>query len=45
MLVVPYTLRDGCHACKVVADMDLRFLFDVEGRFEKIELQRIHKRP
>jgi hypothetical protein len=45
LIVVPYTLREGCHACKIVADVDLRFLFDDTGRFLKIELQRIHKVP
>jgi len=44
-IVVPYALREGCNACKVVAEVDLRFVFDDTGRFLKIELQRINKLP
>lgn len=41
---VPYSLRDGCHACRIVGDAELRFDFDVEGRFVGIAVQRIRPR-
>jgi hypothetical protein len=42
--VVPYALRDGCHACKIVGDAKLRFDFDVEGRFVGIAVDRVRRR-
>jgi hypothetical protein len=42
--VVSYSLRDGCHACKIVGEAQLRFDFDVEGRFRGVEIQRVRPR-
>ncbi len=42
--VVSYSLRDGCHACKIVGEAELRFEFDVEGRFRGVEIQRVRPR-
>ena len=42
---IPYTLRDGCHACRIVGDLELRWDFDVEGRFVRIGVQRARERP
>jgi hypothetical protein len=42
---IPYTLHDGCHACRVVGDLELRWDFDVEGRFVRIAVQRARARP
>ena len=41
--LVPYELRDGCHACKVVGEAKLRFDFDVEGRFVGIAVDRVRR--
>jgi hypothetical protein len=42
---IPYALHDGCHACRVVGDLELRWDFDVEGRFVRIAVQRARLRP
>ncbi|HEY1252098.1 MAG TPA: hypothetical protein VGH97_12990 [Thermoanaerobaculia bacterium] len=42
---VPYTLHDGCHACRIVGDLELRWDFDVEGRLAGIRIQRVRARP
>jgi hypothetical protein len=42
---VPYTLHEGCHACRIVGDLELRWDFDVEGRFVGIRVQRVRARP
>jgi len=42
--VVSYALRDGCHACKTVGEAQLRFDFDVEGRFRGVAVQRVSPR-
>jgi hypothetical protein len=42
---IPYTLHDGCHACRVVGDLELRWDFDVEGRFVRIGVERVRSRP
>ena len=42
---IPYTLHDGCHACRIVGDLELRWDFDVEGRFVRIAVQRARARP
>lgn len=42
--VVSYSLRDGCHACKIIGEVGLRFDFDVEGRFRGVEVQRVRPR-
>ncbi|HEY2797653.1 MAG TPA: hypothetical protein VGK26_07170 [Thermoanaerobaculia bacterium] len=42
---IPYRLHDGCHACRIVGDLELRWDFDVEGRFVRIGVQRVRSRP
>jgi len=42
---IPYTLHDGCHACRIIGDLELRWDFDVEGRFVRIAVQRARARP
>ena len=42
--VVTYLLRDGCHACKVLGEAQLRFDFDVEGRLRGVSVQKIRPR-
>jgi len=42
---IPYTLHDGCHACRIVGDLELRWDFDVEGRFVRIAVERARARP
>jgi hypothetical protein len=43
--MVPFTVHDGCHACAVLGQVYLRFLFDVEGRFLGTEVERVGARP
>jgi hypothetical protein len=42
--IVSYLLKDGCRACRVVGEAQLRFDFDVEGRFRGIGVERVHTR-
>ena len=38
--IVAYSLRDDCHACEVLGQVYIQFLFDVEGRFRDTEVDR-----
>ena len=42
--VVTYLLKDGCRACRLVGEAQLRFDFDVEGRFQGIAIERVGER-
>ena len=39
--VVPFSVHDGCHACAVLGQVFIAFVFDVEGRFQDTEVQRV----
>jgi len=43
--VVPYTLRNFCHACEVLGTAFFSFDFDKEGRFTGMRFQRIELPP
>ncbi|MGD0661369.1 MAG: protease inhibitor I42 family protein [Syntrophorhabdales bacterium] len=43
--VVPYTLRNFCHACEVLGTAFFSFDFDKEGRFTGMRFQRIELLP
>ncbi len=43
--VVPYTLRNFCHACEVLGTAFFSFDFDKEGRFTGMRFQRIDLPP
>lgn len=42
--IVAYSVRDGCHACAVIGQVYIQFLFDVEGRFRGTEVDRVWAR-
>ncbi len=42
--VVPYELTDGCHACKVLADALIAFVFDANGRLLGTSVVRVSPR-
>ena len=43
--VVPYTLRNFCHACEVLGTAFFSFDFDKEGRFANMRFQRMELPP
>ncbi len=45
VFIVPYTLRNFCHACEVLGTVFFSFDFDKEGRFTGMRFQRIDLPP
>jgi predicted secreted protein len=43
--VIPYTLRNFCHACEVLGTAFFAFDFDKNGRLTAIEFQRVESLP
>ena len=42
--VVPYALKDGCHACRTLGEAQVGFEFDARGRFESVAIMRVQAR-
>jgi hypothetical protein len=42
--VLLYLLKDGCHACEIVADARIGFEFDAEGKFVGTDVVRVRRR-
>lgn len=41
--LVSYSLRDACHACRVVGEVRLRFDFDASGQFRGATIRQIRR--
>jgi len=43
--VLPYSLKDGCHACRTLGEAQIGFDFDARGRLVSVAIVRVQSRP
>jgi predicted secreted protein len=41
VFMVPYVLRDGCHACAEIGTLTLGFAFDTQGNFQAARVAKV----